>query len=76
MTYRGHLVVELWQGGVRGEVGGVFLKELQLFVKVVLVLFAAVPASTHRAVQDLTSLAPPLEYHHLSAVSESTYTVK
>lgn len=64
-SYRGHLVIELRQGGVGIQVGGVFLKELQLFVKPVLIFFTAVPAAAHRAVQGLTSLAPPLKNHHL-----------
>lgn len=65
VSYRRHLIVELRQGGVRAQICGVFLKELQLFVKPVLIFFTAIPASTHWAVQSLTSMAPPLKDHHL-----------
>lgn len=65
VSYGGHLVVEFWQGGIGTQIGGVVLKELQLFVKPVLIFFTAVPATAHRAVQGLTSLAPPLKNHHL-----------
>lgn len=72
VSYWGHLVVEFWQCGIRAQIGGVFLEELQLFVKPVLIFFTAIPATTHRAVQRLTSLAPPLKNHHLKVVFKST----
>lgn len=65
VSYWGHLVVELWQRGIGAQIGGVFLKKLKLFVKPVLIFFTAIPATAHRAVQHLTSLAPPLKNHHL-----------
>lgn len=71
-SYGGHLVVELRQGGVGREVGRVTLEQLQLFVKPVFILFAAVPAAAHRAEQDLTGLAPPLKDHHLEGIERST----
>lgn len=74
--YRGHLVVELRQRGVRCEVGGVILEQLQLFMKPVFILFAAVPAAAHGTEQDLAGLAPPLKDHHLRAMKISTFSTK
>lgn len=74
--YRGHLVVELRQGGVRCEVGGVTLEQLQLFIKPVFILFAAVPAAAHGPEQDLAGLAPPLQNHHLGAMNTSAFSTK
>lgn len=72
--YGGHLVVELRQGGVRCEVGGVTLEQLQLFIKPVFILFAAVPAAAHGTEQDLAGLAPPLKDHHLRAMNASVFS--
>lgn len=74
--YRGHLVVEFWQGGIRTEVGGVILKQFQLFVEPVFILFTAVPATAHGTVQGLAVLGPPLEDHHLKVMKESTLSTK
>lgn len=65
VSYGRHLIVELWQGGIGAQICRVLLEELQLLVKSVFIFFAAIPASTHRAVQGLASLAPPLQDHHL-----------
>lgn len=72
--YRGHLVVEFRQRGVSCEVGGVTLEQLQLFMKPVFILFAAVPAAAHGTEQDLAGLAPPLKDHHLRAMKISTFS--
>lgn len=47
VSYWCHLIVELWQCGVRAQICGVFLKELQLFMKPIFIFFTAIPASTH-----------------------------
>lgn len=68
LSYGSHLIVELWQDGVGAQICGVFLKELQLFMKPVLIFFTTIPATTHGAEQNLTGLATPLENYYLLVV--------